>query len=144
MVVTEHIKARSKVTWERVAWLLELEKRPRTWNTPSYNHFHDKFFAYYRGGRRSDGQTTLMRKLESYAKSHSTANINGKSVPVDSTDFARSMARVLSGLTEVGIPCKPVDLPKLLPSDPYEPALHIMATVRAYFQGEHSLSVRVL
>jgi hypothetical protein len=135
VVVTEYINARSKVTWDRVVWLLELESRPRTWNTPSYTYFHDKFLGYYRGGRRSDDKTTLIRKLESQDKSPTTKNSRAYS-SIDA-DFNKSVVRVLSGLTEVGISCKAVDLPKLLPSDPFEPALHIMATVRAYFQGKY-------
>lgn len=50
-----------------------------------------------------------------------------------------SSAKVLSGLQEIGISSKATDLPKLLPSDPMEPALHIMATVCAHFQGMPSL-----
>ena len=52
------------------------------------------------------------------------------------SEFGRSTAKVLAGLAEMGMQgVKPADLPKLLPSDPLEPALSIMATVRAYFQG---------
>lgn len=46
------------------------------------------------------------------------------------------IAKILSGLAEVGISgVKPEDIPKLLPPDTMEPAMTIMAEVRAYFQG---------
>ncbi|KAF8152891.1 P-loop containing nucleoside triphosphate hydrolase protein [Pholiota molesta] len=46
-----------------------------------------------------------------------------------------ALSKVLSGLAELGLTgVKAEDLPKLLPPDPMEPALVIMADVRAYFQ----------
>lgn len=59
--------------------------------------------------------------------------------PPVSQDQARAEAlkKVLSGLAELGMSgITEADLPKLLPSDRMEPALGIMADVRAYFQGE--------
>ena len=42
----------------------------------------------------------------------------------------------MAGLAEIGISgIKAEELPRLLPSDSMEPALVIMAEVRAYFQG---------
>ena len=50
---------------------------------------------------------------------------------------ASATAKVLSGLAELGISgVTEEDLPKLLPPDRMEPALVIMADVRAYFQGK--------
>lgn len=47
------------------------------------------------------------------------------------------LAKVLTGLAEMGlVGIKPEDVPKLLPPDRMEPAIHIMSDVRAYFQGE--------
>ena len=46
------------------------------------------------------------------------------------------IAKILAGLSEIGMSgIKPEDLPRLFPSDSMEPALMIMADVRAYFQG---------
>ena len=46
------------------------------------------------------------------------------------------ISKVLAGLAEIGMSgIKAEDLPKLLPPDRMEPALTIMADVRAYFQG---------
>jgi hypothetical protein len=50
------------------------------------------------------------------------------------------MAKILAGLAELGVVgVKPEDIPKLLPPDQMEPALVIMADVRAYFQGSYNL-----
>ena len=47
------------------------------------------------------------------------------------------VGKVLAGLAEMGLTqVKAEDIPKLLPPDKMEPALHIMSDVRAYFQGE--------
>ena len=52
------------------------------------------------------------------------------------------MAKVLAGLAELGVVgVKPEDIPKLLPPDRMEPALVIMADVRAYFQGSYFVLV---
>lgn len=97
----------------RVIWLLEIEKRPRTLNSLYYADYRDKFLAHYHSARSNDSNSF-----------------------VDNTSRPDLMSQVLSGLTELGIAgIKSSDLPKLLPSDPSEPALHIMAAVRAYFQG---------
>jgi len=49
----------------------------------------------------------------------------------------QAITRVLSGLAEMGFQgLTASDLVKLLPPDEMEPALIIMADVRAYFQGE--------
>lgn len=42
--------------------------------------------------------------------------------------------RVLAGLAQLGINSRADALPKLLPSDPMQTGLDIMASVRAYFQ----------
>ena len=55
------------------------------------------------------------------------------SVPAGPT----GIGKVLAGLAEMGLrQVKAEDIPKLLPPDKMQPALHIMSDVRAYFQGE--------
>jgi hypothetical protein len=59
---------------------------------------------------------------------------NYKPQPYNATKIG--IDKVITGLAEVGIiSVVPGDIPKLLPPDPFEPALDIMADVRAYFQG---------
>lgn len=53
-----------------------------------------------------------------------------------SSPVQNGITQVLAILPQVGITgTQAVDLAKLLPSDPMEPALNIMAGVQAYFQG---------
>lgn len=83
--------------------------------------------SYYKGARELGENSSLLTNLQSY-KPHTHPQL--------ATGFTNSMSKAMSGLTEVGFSgLKPTDLPKLLPADPYEPALNIMAGVRAYFQG---------
>lgn len=91
--------------------------------------------AHYRAHRSNSGSAALLTKLEGYASQTSPVRINSVQA-----EFQKNTAQVLSGLSAIGIAgVKAIDLPKLLPSDPYEPALNIMACVRAYFQGMPSL-----
>ncbi|CAL1711881.1 unnamed protein product [Somion occarium] len=126
LLASEFVKDLSINTMDKLLWILDLEKRPRTLNAHYYADYRDKFLAHYRGSRRTDSEGTLISKLERY--DHSSRSPK-------TTDFRERMQGVLAGLTEIGIAgVKAADLPKLLPSDPFEPALDIMATVRAYFQ----------
>lgn len=62
---------------------------------------------------------------------------NPNAVYAASTEFQSGMSLVLSNLNKVGLPgIQPTDLARLLPPDQNEPALHIMASVSAYFQGK--------
>ena len=59
--------------------------------------------------------------------------------------FQPSVKSALASLAAIGLPgVKAEDLAKLLPPDRMEPALMIMADVRAYFQGVSSFSFSCL
>ena len=61
------------------------------------------------------------------------------------TSQINGITKILTGLAEVGISgIEPEHLPRLLPSDRMEPALEIMAEVRAYFQGNCGLFIFLL
>ncbi|KAI0077225.1 hypothetical protein K474DRAFT_1596469 [Panus rudis PR-1116 ss-1] len=127
-IVTDFLKLRCDETKNRISWLLDLERRPHTLNGHYYSDYRDKFLAHYKGSRRGDSHGTLMSKLETHDQSRRSSSSSPG-------DFKTSTRNVLTGLAEIGITgTKAIDLAKLLPADPYEPALHIMATVRAYFQ----------
>jgi hypothetical protein len=123
MIVNEHLDTATKRAKEKVDWLLELEKAPTTLNVHYYSYYKGKFLAYYKGCR-DEGELT--RKLQTYK---APVHANG------TASFQQSIYKALGGLNEAGIVVQPSDLPKLLPDDPMEPALKIMAGVRAYFQG---------
>ncbi|GJF00698.1 P-loop containing nucleoside triphosphate hydrolase protein [Phanerochaete sordida] len=135
-IVADYMKKCGEETRDRISWLLNLEKRPRTLNDHYYTDYRDKFLAHYKGCRHASTHESLIRSLNAYDSGALTGSggiiSSSRKSPVP--DFADSTAKVLSGLQEINISAKATDLPKLLPSDPYEPALHIMATVRAYFQ----------
>lgn len=116
----------------RIIWLLELEKNPRTLNGHYYSDYRDKFLAHYRALRHSETHGSFLKNLRSY---------NSKSSKTLSSDFGTHTRDALAGLAEMGLDgLRAPDLAKLLPTDPYEPALNIMASVRAYFQGASCLS----
>ncbi|KAF5353053.1 hypothetical protein D9758_008791 [Tetrapyrgos nigripes] len=108
VIMQEHLKSRLEATLSRIDWLVELESRPFTLNTHYLSDYHDKFLAHYKDARHRVTVTTPCSSLQ--------------------------VSQVLAGLAQMGYPgMKESDLPRLL-SDPMEPALTIMADVRAYFQ----------
>lgn len=116
----------------RIDWLLQLEGRPRTLNGHYFSDYYDKFLAHYKGERQLEENGILSRQLHGYRapppQQHPSSSQQHK-------PFNAHVAEVLAGLGAIGIVSKAEDLPKLLPPDPYEQALRIMASVRAYFQG---------
>jgi hypothetical protein len=93
--------------------------------------YKDKFLAHYKGTREKYDRFDIMGAIESYKSSGS-----GKASDDPSISQSTSIAKIMAGLAEIGMTgIRPEELPKLLPSDSMEPALMIMAEVRAYFQG---------
>jgi hypothetical protein len=126
--MTEHIKQCGDRTQERISWLMNVEKRPYTLNTHYYSDYRDKFLTFYRGCREMGDNGQVMKNLQSYKPQ----------LPNNFTS-PTPLTQILSALPQVGITgTQAADLAKLFPPDPMEPALHIMAGVRAYFQGSCS------
>jgi len=120
---------------QRIDWLLELEDLPFTLNTHYLSDYKEKFLAYYKGAREKDRNTTFLNAIRDYAPPTSTQSSPSRS-GVAYPASPSGISKVLSGLVDVGLlGIKPEDLPKLIPVDGMEPALSIMADVRAYFQG---------
>jgi len=104
---------------------------PFSLNTHYLADYKDKFLAHYKGAREKYDRGALIDVID---------KCNKKPRKSSKTDWPESeptgIDKVLAGLAEMGISgVKPEDLPKLLPPDRMEPALLIMADVRAYFQG---------
>ena len=58
------------------------------------------------------------------------------------SEFDESVRTILAAFSALDVhDVRPTDLAKVLPSDPYEAAISIMASVRAYFQGELAIEV---
>uniref|UniRef100_A0A0W0FU61 P-loop containing nucleoside triphosphate hydrolase protein n=1 Tax=Moniliophthora roreri TaxID=221103 RepID=A0A0W0FU61_MONRR len=114
-VVHEYIRMRYEHTQKQLEWFVKLEARPSTLNTHYFTDYRDKFLGFYKGQRMQELHPDLMYDCL----------MDGASLKIQDA---------VSVLTGLGIDPKPVDLLRLLPPDEMEPALKIMAEVRAYFQ----------
>lgn len=137
VIISESLKERLEDTERKIEWLTELEARPFTLNEHYFTDYRDKFLSYYKGSRETDLNGDLMRTLSAYKPPSRRTSKAFEASEASPT----GVAKVLAGLVEVGIVgVTATDLAKLLPSDRMEPALAIMADVRAYFQGEQHIA----
>ena len=129
-IMQQHVTECLKRAEERISWLLALEDRPFTMNNHYLSDYSDKFLAHYRGARELYQQPDVMKTIQTYSSSSIAAR------QVNAYNGPTGVAKVMASLAEIGMNgVRPDDLAKLLPSDKMEPALAIMADVRAYFQG---------
>lgn len=127
MLLQDHLKACCERGAKQIEWLLNLEKPPYTSNPYHFGSYQKKFLAHYRSARHM--------RFESDSDIDSP-RIEYEPIEVSYESSRRStVAQILSGLARIGISVREEDLPKLLPGDQMDPALGIMADVRAYFQG---------
>ena len=112
MIMHDHLDAAASRSKEKIEWLLKIEQSPTMINTHYYQDYKNKFLAHYRTNR------------------HKTDLASVTWIP-----FHGDVHSVISALSKLGIHAQASDLHKLLPSDPMEAALNIMASVRGYFQG---------
>jgi hypothetical protein len=127
----EHLQSCASKAKEQIHWLLKLEERPRTLHDHYFQDYKTKFLGLYRASRLTYEHGPLAKAL--YESIPSPAEFQRANHA-----FARHTKNAIAQLAEMNLPVNPIDLLKLLPNDPLEPALQIMATVRAYFQGTHS------
>ena len=124
-IMQQHIAKCLGRAEERVSWLLALEDRPFTMNNHHLSDYRSKFLAHYKGARESCQQPDLMKMIQAAR-------------PVALGYSPTGVAKVIASLAEIGMSgVRADDLAKLLPPDKMEPALEIMAGVRAYFQGKY-------
>lgn len=127
LLVQDLVKACFENTKKKIDWLVQLERQAFTLNTHYLADYRDKFLAHYKGARQAGEHGDLVERIRRY--------IPGGPPDVFAGAPEDAISKVLSGLVELGMPgIKPEDIPKLLPADELEPALEIMADVRAYFQ----------
>ncbi|KAI0644851.1 P-loop containing nucleoside triphosphate hydrolase protein [Trametes meyenii] len=122
-VVADYINASSDQTMDQIQYHIAIEMRPRAVNEQWYSQYREKFLGHYKSCRPKAEQpsTTFAQQFQKYSDSGS--------------DVFKQVNKILNGLNEIGIPgTLPSDLAKLLPPDPYDAAIEIMAGVRAYFQ----------
>ena len=121
-----HIEKCADAAAQHIDSLLEEEKEPFTMNEHYFMELHSKFLAYYREARLRD-------------KSQFIRNLENK----DDGDVMAAVSETVCSLTRIGLEQADVSLfANLLPADPMDPAIEIMADVRAYFQG--SLGILLL
>ncbi|KAH6910212.1 P-loop containing nucleoside triphosphate hydrolase protein [Coprinopsis sp. MPI-PUGE-AT-0042] len=113
-------------------WLLKLESRPFTLNTHYLADYRDQFISFYKAAREKETRGTISTQVDDYNRARKNFSLQGLKDPnLNPT----GISRVLLGLTEIGLEgVKAKDICKLLPEDQMEPAIRIMADVRAYFQ----------
>jgi hypothetical protein len=129
----EHIEKCADAAAQHIHSLLEEEQEPFTMNETYFMEYRSKFLAHYKGARLK-AKSQFKRNLD---------NRGDKNVMGALTDTKTSLTRL--GLEAVDASAfkkkrkkerkKEKALTKLLLSDPMDPAIEIMADVRAYFQG---------
>lgn len=113
------IKELFSLTEKKVEHACEAEHDPWTQNDEYFFSCRDKFIKRYRMIYRASSGSQVAKLI------YDTAN--GKHYAIN--DAIAALANL--GIHNLGR----LDLAKLLPADEYDPALEIMAEVRAYFQG---------
>jgi hypothetical protein len=115
----EHLEACANAASEHIDSLIEQEHEPFTMNTHYFMEYRSKFLAHYKGARLKE-------------KSNFIRNIQRR----DDGNIMQAMSEAMSALTRMGLEGADASLlANLLPPDPMEPAIGIMADIRAYFQG---------
>ncbi|KAI0250034.1 P-loop containing nucleoside triphosphate hydrolase protein [Lactifluus subvellereus] len=116
-IVQGHIQKCADAAEQHINSLLEEEQEPFTMNEHYFMEYRSKFLGHYKGIRQK-ARSSFIDNLES------------------SDLFMKcAVSKVIAGLAELDLrSIDPSFLPRLLPPDPTEPAIEIMAEVRAYFQ----------
>ena len=133
VLMQDHLKFCFARTKQKINWLVDLEDTPFSLNTHYLYDYKSKFLTFYRGIRNKGNYKDIMVQIDAYIPSSSSHN-NHKNA-----SSSYGISKVMSGLAEIGlIGVQARDLAKLFKIDDMEPALEIMADVRAYFQGTSS------
>jgi hypothetical protein len=118
-----HIQRCAEAATQHIDCLLKDENEPFTLNDRYYAEYRSKFLSHYK--------TDRLR-----AKSSVIQNLEENNSP----NMKMAVSEAISSLAKLGF--RSIDAPSLvalLPPDPMEPAIGIMADVRAYFQGREHL-----
>ena len=117
----EHLETCANAASEHIDSLIKQEHNPFT-NRHYFMEYRSKFFAQYKGVRLRE-KSDFIRNL----------------LNIDDGIMMQAMNEAMSALTRMGLDGIDTSLlSNLSPPDPMEPALGIMADVRAYFQGSYS------
>lgn len=130
------------MTQALISKLIRLEQDgPLTLNEHYLADYKDKFLSYYKGARERNRNPTLAKAIASVMPATAIASFMLPTPDDGDQSYDEEppapIARILSNLASIGLDAvRPEDLAKLLAPDKMDPALNIMADVRAYFQGK--------
>lgn len=130
VIMNKHIQEHMASAQAKIIWLLALEAQPFSLNTHYFTDYRSKFVAYYRGQRQRYARPELSPAVDAFTNNRtaeSTGLVNAAS---------EAVKRLMSAFAELSIDVSSAQLQKILAEDTMEPALCIMADVRAYFQGK--------
>jgi len=116
--MNEHLTSRLEAAKQKVSWLMEIESDPFTLNNHYMSDCKEKFLTYYRRIRQDAIENGHLHRTN-----------------MSRQENQRVTADALSLLVRLGYEVAKQDLDRLLRPDKMEPALAVMASVRAYFQG---------
>ena len=124
-ILKDHLDKCADAASQHIDSLIEQEQEPFTMNTHYYKEYRSEFLALYKRTRQK-AKSDFVKNLE---------NSNDR-------DVKQILNDVTSSLTKLGLETVDVSLlANLLPPDPMEPAIEIMAVVRAYFQGTEYIHI---
>ncbi len=118
-IMQSHIQSCADNAARHIGFLLEEEKEPFTMSARYYSKYRSEFLGHYKTARLRS-KSSVIKNLEDNNNPNMKVAIN----------------EAISALAKIGL--RSIDassLAALLPPDPMEPAIGIMADVRAYFQG---------
>ena len=120
-IMQTHIQKCADAAAQHIDSLLEDENEPFTMNYHYFAEYRSKFLNLYRGDRlksKTQSKNPFIRNLED-------------------SNHSDMINKTISSLAKLGLPeVNASSLASLLPPDPMEPAIEIMADVSAYFQGK--------
>jgi len=122
------MQARIRSSKDKIGALCLIEEVPFTQNEHYFFSYRNNLCSRYKAlFRESRGEASLIDALGRY---------NDHDAFTRDPEFWEDINIILARLATRGIHgVQAIDLAKLLPSDSMDPAIEIMAEVRAYFQG---------
>ncbi|KAJ6451821.1 P-loop containing nucleoside triphosphate hydrolase protein [Mycena vitilis] len=130
-IVHDYISKCAADAGSSVSHVIQLEADgPHTLNDHYLTDYKTKFLAYFKGERERNQNPDLARQIAQFTPDEEERfDEDGDAINLS------PIAQILSNLALIGISgVRAEDLTKLLPADGLDPALNIMADVRAYFQ----------
>ncbi|KIY53536.1 hypothetical protein FISHEDRAFT_33028 [Fistulina hepatica ATCC 64428] len=129
-IVKDHIHRLHEKAQRTVEWQARVEsRRAFTTNTRLLQNYQENFMSYFKAIRQTGESSPLPFAFLDRTSSGGLGSSSDTSEPVS------QVSTIMQGFLNLNVHgIKPEDLAKVLPPDPMEPSLRIMANVRAYFQ----------